>query len=196
MTCPDVETLADKINSKHMDKHDRPYRCNDPACTKLQGFTYSGGLLRHQREVHNKHGGVKEQFHCPEVNCKRHTGSGFTRRENYLEHMRRVHKRDPRTPPAVVKAEADANEDAPTPSSGVSETVAGPSTCLVVMGKRKRERFDSPAGKEEGETDTDTEDLQGEVKRLKSENATMKEQMSEMQRQVAELVRQQQQQQR
>jgi hypothetical protein len=42
--------------SKHMDKHDRPYKCPADGCEKLPGFTYSGGLLRHEREVHGKHG--------------------------------------------------------------------------------------------------------------------------------------------
>jgi hypothetical protein len=42
--------------SKHMDKHDRPYKCPAKGCEKLPGFTYSGGLLRHEREVHGKHG--------------------------------------------------------------------------------------------------------------------------------------------
>jgi hypothetical protein len=74
-----------------MDKHDRPYRCQKPSCAKLQGFTYSGGLLRHEREVHGKHGGPKEQLRCTVADCKRHTGKGFTRKENLNEHMRRVH---------------------------------------------------------------------------------------------------------
>src|ERR1700712_94212 len=76
-----------------MDKHDRPYKCQEPGCEKLQGFTYSGGLLRHQREVHKMHGGTKKALYCPNVTCKRHTGSGFTRKENLSEHMRRVHRR-------------------------------------------------------------------------------------------------------
>ncbi|KAL9081685.1 MAG: hypothetical protein Q9159_007126 [Coniocarpon cinnabarinum] len=78
--------------SKHMDKHDRPYKCPDPACVKLKGFTYSGGLLRHQREVHKQHGGPKDQMHCPIPFCKRNTGTGFTRKENLNEHIRRVHR--------------------------------------------------------------------------------------------------------
>lgn len=76
-----------------MDKHERPYRCDRPECSKLLGFTYSGGLLRHQREVHKMHGGTGKQLFCPETTCKRHTGSGFTRKENLQEHMRRVHRR-------------------------------------------------------------------------------------------------------
>jgi hypothetical protein len=79
--------------SKHMDKHERPYKCEAPGCEKLQGFTYSGGLLRHQREVHKMHGGTKEALYCPFPNCKRSSGSGFTRKENRDEHIRRVHRR-------------------------------------------------------------------------------------------------------
>jgi hypothetical protein len=74
-----------------MDKHDRPYRCPQAQCAKLQGFTYSGGLLRHEREVHGKHGGPKEQLRCTVPECKRHAGKGFTRKENLNEHLRRVH---------------------------------------------------------------------------------------------------------
>ncbi|KAG0646294.1 Cell wall transcription factor ACE2 [Hyphodiscus hymeniophilus] len=77
--------------SKHMDKHDRPYKCPADGCEKLPGFTYSGGLLRHEREVHGKHGGPRKQLNCPHLNCKRHTGKGFSRQENLNEHLRRVH---------------------------------------------------------------------------------------------------------
>lgn len=75
-----------------MDKHERPYRCDRPECSKLNGFTYSGGLLRHQREVHKMHGSTTKLF-CSEPNCKRASGSGFTRKENLFEHLRRVHRR-------------------------------------------------------------------------------------------------------
>lgn len=74
-----------------MDKHDRPYKCPSEGCEKLPGFTYSGGLLRHQREVHNLHGGPRKQLNCPHLNCKRFSGKGFSRQENLNEHLRRVH---------------------------------------------------------------------------------------------------------
>lgn len=77
-----------------MDKHDRPYICTESGCEKIRGFTYSGGLLRHQREVHKKHGGPKAPLMCPHNDCKRSTGKGFTRRENLVEHLRRVHRKD------------------------------------------------------------------------------------------------------
>ena len=75
-----------------MDKHTRPYVCEERGCEKIQGFTYSGGLLRHQREVHRQHGGPKASCMCPHPDCKRSTGAGFSRRENLIEHLRRVHR--------------------------------------------------------------------------------------------------------
>ncbi|EEQ34253.1 conserved hypothetical protein [Microsporum canis CBS 113480] len=77
--------------NKHMDKHDRPYKCNDPDCAKLPGFTYSGGLLRHQREVHRMHTQGKKLM-CPYSDCNRSSGKGFTRQENLKEHIRRLHR--------------------------------------------------------------------------------------------------------
>ncbi|KAJ5460919.1 uncharacterized protein N7458_002471 [Penicillium daleae] len=72
-----------------MDKHDRPYKCYEPGCDKIQGFTYSGGLLRHQREVHKKND--TKPLMCPYADCNRSTGNGFTRQENLREHLRRRH---------------------------------------------------------------------------------------------------------
>lgn len=87
-----MRALTDFLNLfQHMDKHDRPYKCPSDGCEKLPGFTYSGGLLRHQREVHNLHGGPRKQLNCPHVNCKRFSGKGFSRQENLNEHLRRVH---------------------------------------------------------------------------------------------------------
>ncbi|KAK1783461.1 hypothetical protein QBC45DRAFT_88608 [Copromyces sp. CBS 386.78] len=88
----DVKEFGRKCEwNKHMDKHDRPYKCGAVGCEKLPGFTYSGGLLRHEREVHGKHGGPKNPLHCPHESCKRATGKGFSRLENLNEHLRRVH---------------------------------------------------------------------------------------------------------
>ncbi|ERF73909.1 hypothetical protein EPUS_05921 [Endocarpon pusillum Z07020] len=77
--------------NKHMDKHDRPYKCLEPGCDKVQGFTYSGGLLRHQREVHKKNNSVGRDLYCPVPNCNRSSHQPFTRQENLKEHMRRRH---------------------------------------------------------------------------------------------------------
>lgn len=98
-----------------MDKHERPYVCAHQECEKVQGFTYSGGLLRHQREVHGEHGGPKKALNCPHVSCKRNKGKGFSRLENLQEHLRRVHR--------------DASEGANGVSVGVAGAPSTPDSC-------------------------------------------------------------------
>jgi hypothetical protein len=73
-----------------MDKHNRPYKCNIAGCETLPGFTYSGGLVRHVREVHKTRD--QKPLFCPIHDCKRSSGSGFTRKGNLDEHVRRVHQ--------------------------------------------------------------------------------------------------------
>ncbi|KAJ5135492.1 uncharacterized protein N7515_004770 [Penicillium bovifimosum] len=105
--------------NKHMDKHDRPYKCYEPNCDKIQGFTYSGGLLRHQREVHKKNTDAKKPLMCPYSDCNRSTGNGFTRQENLREHLRRRHMHNDEAPPMV-----DMTWDRP-PNSTVSKALSG-----------------------------------------------------------------------
>jgi uncharacterized Zn-finger protein len=73
-----------------MDKHDSPYKCRAKVCKMLPGFTDSGGLLRHEREVHYLHR-VRKQFNCPYPNCKAFAGKGFSRQDILNEHLRQVH---------------------------------------------------------------------------------------------------------
>lgn len=128
------------VHLQHMDKHDRPYKCPSEGCEKLPGFTYSGGLLRHQREVHNLHGGPRKQLNCPHPNCKRFQGKGFSRQENLNEHLRRVHTTD---------AEQMPNGAEETEEEGLERAGL----------KRKR-----------GLTQGDDADLRMEMARLRQEN--------------------------
>lgn len=81
--------------NKHMDRHERPYKCAEASCKLYPGFTYSGGLLRHQREVHQREvHKTKQPLFCPFSGCKLSSGTGFTRQENLEEHMRRRHQED------------------------------------------------------------------------------------------------------
>lgn len=149
--------------SKHMDKHDRPYRCLELGCEKLPGFTYSGGLLRHEREVHNKHGGPRKQLNCPHPTCKRNTGKGFSRQENLNEHLRRVHT-DINLLPTVDE-----------PSEVHSALLLDPTPGL----KRKRSDFE---GSEP--------ELREEVKRLRAENEDLRRQAEMQHAQTSEMMRQ------
>lgn len=155
--------------SKHMDKHERPYKCTVKGCEKLQGFTYSGGLLRHEREVHKMHGGTKKSLYCPFADCKRSSGSGFTRKENLAEHVRRVHRRTSMSSDLghLIVHRADTFEEAS--NATMSPEMNYPRSILETQEEspfsNKRKRMASEAGiSEEGED----VDLRSEVKRLRS----------------------------
>ncbi|KAM7196502.1 hypothetical protein V8F20_006976 [Naviculisporaceae sp. PSN 640] len=139
--------------NKHMDKHDRPYKCPAEGCEKLPGFTYSGGLLRHEREVHGKHGGPKNSFNCPHPNCKRHTGKGFSRLENLNEHLRRVHTQNGN---GVANGTGEVETD-----DAVSDTAA--------VGQKRKRDSDESSGIAE---------LREELKRVRQENEELRRQVN------------------
>ncbi|KAI9891559.1 MAG: hypothetical protein M1814_002682 [Vezdaea aestivalis] len=161
------ETFGRKCEyRKHMDRHTRPHKCTDPACDKLKGFTYSGGLARHQREVHNIGGGPKEVLFCPHKNCKRSKQSsslnakGFTRRENLAEHERRCHTSE------VGEADPKNDEDYPILESG--PTV------------RRRKRSTGTDDLED-----QAESLRDQVKRMRHNEDKKNEEMVTMQKELA-----------
>ncbi len=147
-----------------MDKHDRPYKCPAEGCEKLPGFTYSGGLLRHEREVHNKHGGPRKLLNCPHENCKRHTGKGFSRMENLNEHLRRVH--------TGVGGLADGQNEMGAPTA--EEALQG-------SPGQKRKRKSNASSVANGDGD---EELKLDNKRLKTENEELRMQASELLAQI------------
>ncbi len=184
-----------------MDKHDRPYRCPHAQCAKLQGFTYSGGLLRHEREVHGKHGGPKAQLSCPYEDCKRHTGKGFTRKENLNEHIRRVH--NDRSAPLPQEQEQEQDPEAAASAAfkaDLQEAIAGADQMPLSMTypepvqeqyipepaemvKRRRVEVDDdliapPVGEEDIK--------QREINRLLAENAGQAARMREMETREAQ----------
>lgn len=172
-------------SSKHMDKHDRPYRCGHPSCAKLQGFTYSGGLLRHEREVHGKHGGPKEALMCPHSDCKRHGGKGFTRKENLNEHLRRVHNTKEQPSPAFTLTRdmriipvADEYTAAPAVDGIYPDDAIEPSL------KRRRYEYPDPNGQRSASEEM--EDLKQELRRLQDENSQKDTRLMEMELRLEE----------
>lgn len=172
-----------------MDKHDRPYKCNVKGCEKLQGFTYSGGLLRHEREVHKMHGGTKKSLFCPFPDCKRSSGSGFTRKENLAEHIRRVHRRTSTSSDMghMVVSQPDTQDESRDahliPESPHYRTVETDDEALLAS-KRKRP---SDAGSLD---DADETDLRAEVKRLRRENAKKDDRLRQLEAAVMALQQQ------
>ena len=171
---PTRSTSTDtECNSKHMDKHTRPYICDEPGCENIRGFTYSGGLHRHQKEVHRQHGGPRSACLCPYKDCKRSTGLGFSRKENLAEHIRRVHRDAGHTHAQPADAFPDAL-DAPAPP-----------------GNRKRKRRAAENEGDELNGSQDSQDAQGlkqEVKKLKKELLEKDDRLQRLEEQVRELL--------
>jgi len=145
-----------------MDKHERPYRCLAEGCEKLPGFTYAGGQLRHEREVHGKHGGPKNPLHCPHFNCKRHSGKGFSRQENLNEHLRRVHTGEGG---AAATGTGDDTDEVASPLAAAA-VVATPGT---------------PASSHKRKRDGDEDDLRDVIKRVRMENQELKKRLEDQQ---------------
>lgn len=179
-----------------MDKHERPYVCTVAGCEKIQGFTYSGGLLRHEREVHGKHGGPKKRLLCPHENCKRSSGKGFSRQENLAEHLRRVHTGPGPINPLQMESPGDNNTDdsASDVASAAFNVMAGLTVSPVNLGHAdetgsKRKRSVDDMGREAG---GDYGDLHEEVKRLRVENSELRQHVLDQSRQFNEMKAQMQ----
>lgn len=157
-----------------MDKHDRPYKCMEPGCDKVQGFTYSGGLLRHQREVHKKNANAKKPLMCPYADCNRSAGHGFTRQENLKEHLRRRHMHtetgpSPELPNIVTELDNASSLSAPS-----------------VAAKRKRESFED-GSVELPDAEENGVDMRNELKRLRCEVQEKDRRLEELERIVGGL---------
>lgn len=157
-----------------MDKHDRPYRCREPGCDKVRGFTYSGGLLRHQREVHKKNEKAKSPRMCPYTDCNRSIGDGFTRQENLNEHIRRRHRPNDISPNLALARTPDV-EAMPAPSAS---TLPFPSPATKKRKRSTDEHTLSTATSDDGSEYS--VDPREEVKRLRL-------QLEEKDRRVREL---------
>ncbi|PGH06327.1 hypothetical protein AJ79_06570 [Helicocarpus griseus UAMH5409] len=159
--------------NKHMDKHDRPYKCTNPDCDKMLGFTYSGGLLRHQREVHKMNSKGKKLM-CPFPDCNRSSGKGFTRQENLKEHLRRLHRGgDGRSPDDAAASDANEHENGASASPHPS--------------KRKRDNSESASSSDDGRANP--LDLRDEVTRLRREAQQKDSRLDELEKEV-KLLRQ------
>ena len=153
-----------------MDKHERPYKCQEPECNKLAGFTYSGGLLRHQREVHKKRSPTQKLMWCPVSECNRSSGKPFTRYENLKEHIRRVHEPTKDAHHDIADASNRNHEStgnlANRPGS-MSPTSATPRPPALTM--RKRRRPSESSGGDNVSDDNDVHSLREKVKQLRRE---------------------------
>lgn len=162
-----------------MDRHERPYRCEEPECEKLRGFTYSGGLLRHQREVHKQHGGPKEMLMCPFPYCKRNSGAGFTRKENLNEHIKRVHRQpsditreahDPSDGPALEPLVHAQSQHINMPQSPYAPQQTPSMNVHAAPNKSRKRKSNAAAREEEAGNIAELALLREEVEKLRRDN--------------------------
>lgn len=173
-----------------MDKHERPYVCTAKGCEKIQGFTYSGGLLRHEREVHGKHGGPKKKLLCPHENCKRSSGKGFSRQENLSEHLRRVH-----TSAGPIQMESPGDNNTDDTASDVASAAFTAMAHVAMSPANQQDDQSSEAGgnnnkrKRDDDDDVDNLDydqLRAAFKRLRRAYSEVKQKLEERDRQLEE----------
>ncbi len=86
-----------------MDKHTRPYSCQDPQCHG-RDFGDKAGLQRHEKEKHGN-----EKFCCPVRACPR-SARGFGRKRNLDLHISSRHQAQKTRVMAVI--EETMNEEA------------------------------------------------------------------------------------
>lgn len=119
--------------------------------------------MRHEREVHNKHGGPRKQLNCPHPNCKRHTGKGFSRQENLNEHLRRVH----------TDSNAIPNGDDTEEENGVEAPAGGQ--------KRKRGRGDVDLREEMKRLKQENEQLRRDIETSSARQDEMGQKLQQLQ---------------
>jgi len=119
------------------------------------------------------HGGTKKSLFCPFADCKRSSGTGFTRKENLAEHIRRVHRRTsmsvdmghliiPRRVHSMDNASSptDTRQPSEQPFQRIVEERAEDEPFSL-----KRKHSDSGLSR-----DGEDSDLRSELKRLRREN--------------------------
>ena len=163
-----------------MDKHDRPYSCAYPDCTKLNGFNSRSALLRHEKEVHGKHNGSNSQLMYTYPDCKR-KGKGFMRKANLVDHIQRMHREKSQALGASGKREAtDGNDDAETISRRSTESVR---ECGNSPGPPAQQPKRRRLHRNEDETGV-TEKLRGENKKLQQQIQELMETRDNLQLQI------------
>ena len=142
---PFTEYLAVELifyaSRKHMDKHERPYKCTVDGCDNSQGFTSKGDLSRHQRIVHKSDNGQGGLLFCNEPNCARGPSggpnAGFSRSDNLADHIRRRHGQSSTVSSCVPRIEI-ANDTIPPGIRSESSRRVDKEPVTPLQGKRRR----------------------------------------------------------
>ncbi|KAI4867329.1 hypothetical protein F4820DRAFT_457023 [Hypoxylon rubiginosum] len=77
---------------KHKQRHDKPFKCEVPGCSRTEGFSTPNDLDRHKRSLHPDEKAAGSRYQCPIGACK-NKDKIWPRADNFRAHMRRVHQK-------------------------------------------------------------------------------------------------------
>lgn len=117
-----------------MEKHTRPYSCENPQCNG-RNFGDKAGLQRHEKEKHRS-----EKFCCPVGACPR-SARGFGRKRNLDLHISRRHRGQ--MTDGVAVTEGPMNEEVGMSSDSLNSVGVGRS---ITDSVRRLELFVAPEG--------------------------------------------------
>ncbi|KAL8806527.1 MAG: hypothetical protein Q9182_001310 [Xanthomendoza sp. 2 TL-2023] len=146
------------------------------------------------REVHRQNGGPKASYMCPHKDCKRSTGSGFSRKENLQEHLRRVHRHTgdviaDKQSPQETTAQQVSGEPRRRRRRVADEDDEEEAPLFPESKKRKRK---ARAGDDDDEDTEDyelKEDLSAQVQRLRKELEAKDERLRKLEQTVELLTK-------
>lgn len=83
------------LNRKHEARHKKLFKCDEPNCTRTEGFGTINDLARHKKCVHKKdpERGPKVLYMCFGQNCPR-SNKKWPRLDNFRQHLARMHNNE------------------------------------------------------------------------------------------------------
>ncbi|SLM40736.1 Zinc finger, C2H2-like [Lasallia pustulata] len=77
---------------KHSLRHEKPYRCEVPDCTRMEGFSTKNDLERHRKSKHKlvPTTGTDRSFRCAAPSCPKKEKI-WPRLDNFRQHCKRMH---------------------------------------------------------------------------------------------------------
>ncbi|KAL8940356.1 MAG: hypothetical protein Q9211_002322 [Gyalolechia sp. 1 TL-2023] len=79
-------------HKKHMLRHEKPFKCDVPGCSKIGGFSTNNDLDRHKKSVHKimPKNSTDRSFRCAALNCPKKEKI-WPRLDNFRQHCFRIH---------------------------------------------------------------------------------------------------------
>lgn len=80
---------------KHMLRHEKPFKCDVPGCSKVDGFSTNNDLDRHKKSVHKimPKNSTDRSFRCAASNCPKKEKI-WPRLDNFRQHCIRIHQEE------------------------------------------------------------------------------------------------------